>query len=173
MPTAVTDLLAIPKYARWPPRRKVKSKFLHRELDIPLDAEADGEFTVFLRLHTRYLEMFSIGLRYATPGQRDVVLIRVNGDHGSHKNPDGTIVSGPHLHMPTVNQDPTELRSKGPATAASLDPRCNNLPAAWSKFRELISLSPQAEVDRLVVRLYLVGSQLSLLNLEDLFDGNA
>ena len=77
----------------------------HNRCDLELQAASDGSevFTVFIRQHSRFIENFSIGLRYRT-GDRTlgtIPLVRYNGPHGeTSRQPDGHY-SNPHIHRVT------------------------------------------------------------------------
>jgi hypothetical protein len=133
-------------------------------LDVALKSELDGQFFVFVRVLRALNENFSIGLRYELGGFGSVVLLRVNGDHGGHKNPDGGVISeGPHVHTfrsPQRDRPPragAEARWAWPLPADHLA-----LPTAWRTFCGLVALVSNAKVDKKIAALYTSTAQLSL-----------
>ena len=77
----------------------------HNRCDLDLIAEADQvtQFSVFIRQNTKFIENFSIGLRYRT-GNRDVgtiTLVRYNGPHGEYSRAADMHFAKPHIHYLT------------------------------------------------------------------------
>lgn len=98
-PTTIAELIVCPKSNDAVGRSK------HDGTNLRLDAElvaplAPGSFRIFVRVLRDLNESFSIGLTYRTsPAATDTVLLRLNGDHGTHVNPDRSVVApGPHVH---------------------------------------------------------------------------
>ena len=61
------------------------------------------KFEVFIRRHIRYIENFTIGLRYQTDDASfgNITLVRYNGSHGEiSRDPDGHYAV-PHIHRIT------------------------------------------------------------------------
>ena len=73
-------------------------------LELEGDPPASPEFTVFVRRSIKFIENFSIGLRYRT-GDRamgTITLARYNGPHGElSRQPDGHYAK-PHIHRLTA-----------------------------------------------------------------------
>jgi len=135
----------------------------HHRLDLVLKSEAPGKFQSFIRVKRAMKEHFSIGLRYLDDEGAHVVLLRVNGDHGRHRNPDGgLILSGPHVHgfrgplRELPPQDRVEARWAWPLPADHLA-----LPVAWRTFCSLVHLESERKYDRKVAELYTSWRQLS------------
>lgn len=147
------ELLAMAKWIRDPPKRKNVSHSGHSGWDYPLDAPEAGEgrFVVFLRINDRLMESFTLGLRYQEPKMEPAVLIRVNGGHGMHGNPDGTVIEdGPHLHAPTDEEllefPPVSAWAGGPKMAIALEPKYRNLEFAWQLLSLRCSIAPSETV---------------------------
>jgi hypothetical protein len=160
---SVAELLAIPKTVLHTFRASSHDPD-HARLDLELEAACPGTFHVFVRVLFALNENFSVGLRFAAPGAGDTVLLRVNGDHGSHRNPDGGVIGeGPHVHS---FQSPVRDQAPGPGTEARwawpLPPDHLALPTAWRTFCGLIALTSTTKVDRRIVTLYASTAQLPL-----------
>jgi hypothetical protein len=147
LPT-IADLIAAPKAVKKVLRASGEASENVR-LDVALESELDGQFFVFVRVLRALNENFSIGLRYELAGFGNVVLLRVNGDHGGHKNPDGGLIpEGPHVHSfrPPLREAPpragAEARWAWPLPADHLA-----LPTAWRTFCDLVSLRSTAKVN--------------------------
>ena len=65
-----------------------------------------AKFTVFIRQHTKFLENFSIGLRYQTGDKRlgTITLVRYNGPHGEFSLPVDGHFARPHIHRITASE---------------------------------------------------------------------
>lgn len=124
----------------------LKLKFLlEAELDVP------GDLIAFIRVHKSLYENYSIGLLL-----RSHVLVRVNGVHGTHINPDKTRVTGPHLHLDPpakLDRPPTSL-PRGSDWATPLSPQHSALPQGWLTFCHQVSLAPSDEADDLIQHMY-------------------
>ena len=88
------------------PRSGYRSEAGHRRADLDVEA-ANGSgaalFSVFIRQNERFIENFSIGLRYRSnmAGLGDVTLVRYNGPHGDMSiHADGHRAK-PHIHRIT------------------------------------------------------------------------
>ena len=136
----------------------------HARLDLQLSASTAGTFFVFVRVLRALNENFSIGLRYEEAGFGNVVLLRVNGDHGRHRNPDGGIISeGPHIH--TFRSPAKDAAPRSGAEAKWAWPLPSEhlaLPTAWKTFCGLVSLESTTKVDKKIATLYTSLAQLSL-----------
>lgn len=164
LPT-IAELIAAPKAVEKVLRSAGESPENLR-FDIALSSGLEGQFFVFVRVLRALNESFSIGLRYELGGFGNVVLLRVNGDHGGHRNPDGGFIrEGPHIHTfrPPLRDKPpragAEARWAWPLPAEHLA-----LPTAWRAFCQLVSLTSTAKVDKKIARLYTSTAQLPLGN---------
>jgi hypothetical protein len=170
----VGELLALPKTVPGdPPRPREVSHYGHRGWNIKVSAAgaAPGEFKAFLRVNSKLPEQFSIGLVYEEPGIVPVVLVRVNGDHGRHPNPDGTVIEeGPHIHAPNDAErllpPPARAWSNGPAMATALGPDHNHLAIAWKRFAQEVTISENSDISGFMSGVH---EKLSQLVAEDLF----
>lgn len=146
----VGELLQAPKCVHSVPKHRVKAQMSHLQWDCDVEAQGvPGRFIVGLRVNVALPESFSFFLRYDAPDSAPAVLLRVNGDHGLHKNPDGSTCAGPHVHTPTQSQlsaAPTPLAS-GPKYAAALPAPCQTMSAAWEEMRARACITPSKEVD--------------------------
>ncbi len=82
------------------------------ELELTASESPDIEFTVFIRQNDKFIENFSIGLRYRTRDRRlgTVTLIRYNGPHGeTSRGPDGHFGKS-HIHRVTARELTEENR---------------------------------------------------------------
>ena len=80
----------------------------HKRCDIDLWATSDDtrKFKVFIRQNDKFIENFSIGLRYQTGdiNLRTITLTRYNGPHGEMSlNSDGHYIK-PHIHRITASE---------------------------------------------------------------------
>lgn len=164
-PTAFTvaSLIAMPKAIEKTFRVQAQDPE-HARLDLQLSASIAGTFFVFVRVLRALNENFSIGLRYEEAGFGNVVLLRVNGDHGPHRNPDGgRIAEGPHIHTfrsPARDAAPrsgAEAKWAWPLAAEHLA-----LPVAWRTFCSQVCLESDTKVDKKIATLYTSLAQLSL-----------
>lgn len=83
----IEDLIAVPKdIVSKTPARGYREESGSNRCDLELQAVTDGNarFRVFIRQSVRYIENFSVGLRYRTNDGRygDITLVRYNGPHG-------------------------------------------------------------------------------------------
>jgi hypothetical protein len=147
----VEEILAVPKRLVGQPREKKKTSPTLLQWDLDIEAEIEG-LKVYVRRDTDLAEDFSIGLRYEQPGIRPIVVLRFNGDHGGHRNPDGTrIDEGPHVHAPTLEEfrlavDEAEFQPHGRRYAMASPRRLAHFPAAWDAFCRAAAIAEDAEV---------------------------
>jgi hypothetical protein len=148
-------LLAVKKTADGPVRPVGKANGAHREWNVALSADCPASFEVRFRQHVELPEDFSFVLLARVPGISPFALLRVNGDHGPHRNPDGTLIEGgPHVHEPAplevrlLPADRFQPRYAWPLEAACLAPAL-----AWERFKAFVNLSPDEKVDRVFRRL--------------------
>jgi hypothetical protein len=146
--------------------RSVPDAYLR--LEIHLEAAAPGQFRVFVRILRALSENFSIGLCYSEPAQADAVILRVNGDHGSHRNPDGGMIAqGPHVHgFRGPRRDAPPQPGAEARWAWPLPPDHLSLPIAWRSFCREASVGSNEKVDKKMVKLHASLSQLALQGLD-------
>ena len=81
---------------------------LHRrcELELTANSSPDTEFTVFIRQNDKFIENFSIGLRYKTKDRTlgTITLVRYNGPHGETNRGPGGHFGRPHIHRVTARE---------------------------------------------------------------------
>lgn len=162
-PDTIASLIAVPKTVHRP-FRALSQDPENARLDLELAAATPGRFFVFIRVLRALSENFSIGLRYEEPGLGVLVLLRVNGDHGRHQNPGGSVIpDGPHIHTfrsPARDAPPrprAEAKWAWPLPADHLA-----LPTAWRTFCGLVSLDSTTKIDKKVGALYASLIQLPL-----------
>ena len=80
----------------------------HSRCTLELDSVIDPprRFTVFLRKHQRFIENFSIGLRYRTGDSALglLTLVRYNGAHGEYSLSPDEHFARPHIHYVTAQE---------------------------------------------------------------------
>ena len=81
-----------------------RQKLGHAEMDFELNGGSGSEFILLLRKRLDDEGDFSVGIRWKRNGEEDVILLRMNGDHGGHRNPiEGTAFDGgAHVHRATA-----------------------------------------------------------------------
>jgi len=161
---SVAELLAVPKTIARSFRVSSQDPE-HARLDLAVAAGCPGSFHVYVRVLRALNENFSVGLRFAAPGAGETVLLRVNGDHGAHRNPDGAMIAeGPHVHS---FRSPSREQAPRPGADARwawpLSPDHLALPTAWRTFCSLVALTTDEKVDRKIASLYASSAQLSLI----------
>ena len=102
----IQDLLQIPKkITKKTPAKGYAVENNQKRCDLELEALPDNgeKFPVFIRQNSKFIENFSIGLRYQTNTRAlgTITLVRYNGPHGeSSRHPDGplypTFTVSPH-----------------------------------------------------------------------------
>lgn len=162
-PLTITALLAAPKTIARTFRVRSQAPE-HARLDLELASSIDGTFFVFVRVLRALSENFSIGLRYEERTLGNVVLLRVNGDHGRHRNADGaTIAKGPHVHSfraPMREAPPRPGAEGSVGLAARLEPPRTSCGVAT--FCGLVALESTTKVDTSIAALYSSFAQLPL-----------
>ena len=100
----IQDLIQLPKTIESKiPAKGYQHENLHRRCTLSLQAD-DEKFTVFIQQNDRFVENFSIGLRYQTGDKTlgAITLIRYNGAHGEvSRHPDGHYAKA-HTHRVTA-----------------------------------------------------------------------
>jgi hypothetical protein len=169
MVMTIRELLALPKKAHAPGRRKKKSHAAHRAWDLSLsvDAEIDGALIAYIRLSIDLPESFSIGLRYQPLAGSPTVLLRVNGDHGPHRNPDGfRFLEGSHIHEPMESDLdlPVSASSwaEGPPFAFVLKPQILRLAEGWHIFCERATIAKAEDIRRIIAKMASGDEQMEL-----------
>ena len=105
--TDIQNLLRLPKtITDKRPASGYREENGHKRCDLNLRGISDGNamFEVFIRQSERFIENFSIGLRYQT-GDRElptVTLIRYNGPHGETSRTADGHYTKPHIHRITA-----------------------------------------------------------------------
>ena len=76
------------------------------ELEMAASSRPDTAFTVFIRQNDKFIENFSIGLRYKTKDRRlgTITLVRYNGPHGETTHRPGSHFGSPHIHYVTARE---------------------------------------------------------------------
>lgn len=76
------------------------------ELELTASSSSDIKFTVFIRRNDKFIENFSIGLRYKTKDRTlgTVTLVRYNGPHGEANRGPGGHFGRPHIHRVTATE---------------------------------------------------------------------
>ena len=105
----IMNLIGTPKIigAR-SPANAYRQEHGHKRCDIDLQATSDNskKFEVFIRQNDKFIENFSIGLRYQTGDSnlRTITFTRYNGPHGeSSRNSEGHYAK-PHTHRITASE---------------------------------------------------------------------
>ena len=100
----IQELIELPKtIVRRQPSHGYREENRNRRCDLELRSSVQGvAFTVFIRQSLRFVENFSVGLRYrAGRPLGSIVLVRYNGPHGeSSRSADGHFAK-PHIHRIT------------------------------------------------------------------------
>jgi hypothetical protein len=78
----INDLISCPKEIVDSPKRAATSVQGSRRNDMVVQNGADGRFRVFMRQSEKFLDDFSIGLRYEPKDAPPIILLRCNGRHG-------------------------------------------------------------------------------------------
>ncbi len=146
----IQDLLNIPKTIakKSPAREAYREEKNQKRCDLELYTPSDDgtELSVFIRQHSKFIENFSIGLRYQTniSSLGTITLIRYNGAHGeSSRHQDGHYAL-PHIHriseqeLAVGNTNPQESRRE-------ITDRYSTFEQALRIFFEDISVSNFAE----------------------------
>ena len=100
----IQDLIRLPKMIESKiPTKGYKDENGHRRCTLNLQA-AHKTFTVFIRQHERFIENFSMGLRYQTGDKMlgTITLIRYNGPHGEASRYADGHYAKPHIHRVTA-----------------------------------------------------------------------
>lgn len=103
----IQDLIRLPKIivAKRPAMGHREENGQRRcDLDLRVDEPNPAAFKVFIRQNIRFIENFSIGLRYESDDRtlRTITLVRYNGPHGEiSRGPDGHYTK-PHIHRITA-----------------------------------------------------------------------
>jgi len=180
MPT-LQDILAAPKTVNWPAKGKIKSPPTQVDADLELSCGVSGmrgQLVLYVRVNTILPESFSIGLRLEPQGKKPSLLVRLNGWHGPHPNPDGTIIPGhtAHIHLPTAKELAGDYTGKVELrTAVELQPLVGlvlpsppDVVSVWPFFQQYLNIAPDPRVTTLLSELCDSTSQQSL---EDALNG--
>lgn len=100
----IQELIECQKVITSHPKIKEKSNGQHKESDFELES-IDGKylFSIFIRKHIELIEHFSVGLLFLRRDGNDLVILRYNGNHGTHKNilTGESFDEGCHIHKLT------------------------------------------------------------------------
>lgn len=157
MPT-VGDLIHLPKRLEPTALPVRSSRQASRNVVVRVLADCEGALTVRARVNENLSEIYSFVLGYALKGRKPVVLVRMNGKHGLHRNPDGKILpSKPHIHFPSDEELQLPVAAidwiNGPPWAIELDDRHLALSVGWATFTQYARLPHCTESQRWVSRL--------------------
>ena len=105
----IHDLIRLPKkIVTKEPARGFRHADQHMRCNVELRAAASGTntFEVFARRHSRFIENFSIGLRYQTSERTvgHITLVRYNGAHGEYSLAPDRHFALPHVHRITEDE---------------------------------------------------------------------
>lgn len=167
MSRTAADLIALAKRVGLTSRPRVKPNLGHVELTMGLEVDAespeDGAFEVRVRMNRRLSECFSLVLLYRDAEGAIVTLLRVNGSHGGHTNPDGIRIDGPHVHA--LGPDDINAGARPDARAKwafPVDVIHNRIDFAWVLFRQLASIQSTTGIDSKIGKMQTEGAQLAL-----------
>jgi hypothetical protein len=149
-------------------RIRPQSKAGHIGVGVDLSCPSiAGELSVVIRLNEALTESFSIVLRYEYEHSPVIAVLRVNGDHGQHRNPDGILVSGPHVHRPLEAElDTAPMPAFEPRFAEPVAPHHAQSPYAWALFLERAAIAPHEKMASRIAKMHTTFSQESF---DDLF----
>jgi len=151
---SIIELVELPKVLVFPPRPRVKKHPSHQEFDLQLEADDPGTFRLIVRGSGELFESFSLVLLYQRAGLRGTPLLRVNGDHGYHTNPDGTrIECVPHMHMHTYGELLSAPADGHPEHAIPLPATINTPAQAWPIFREASHINDDPRMAKHLARV--------------------
>ena len=145
-------------------RPRVSTRGLNVEVDLAIEwaGGGPGRFTTYVRQQTDLMEKFSVGLRWEMPRRGDVHIVRVNGQHGPHQNPDGSVVADcMHAHYWRLAEPPLMDRQPKWAVALPGNRRCN-VAGAWDALCAIANISCDPTIDRVVNDLLKQASQTDL-----------
>jgi hypothetical protein len=170
MALTIREALALPKRVEPPGRRRNKTHPSHRQWDLALamDAEIGGVLVVGIRINVDLPESFSLLLRYQPHEGPAAILLRVNGDHGPHKNPDGRrFLEGSHVHAPLEADLDLPLSvagawAEGPPFATPLEPQIVRLTEGWRVLSERATILQTAENRRIIEKIAAGDAQMGL-----------
>lgn len=100
-------LISCPKQiTKATPARGYKEADGYRRKDLEVEASADRAYSVFIRQNVKFIENFSIGLRYNTEKRHMgmVTLVRYNGPHGEESRSEDGHFATPHIHRITADE---------------------------------------------------------------------
>jgi hypothetical protein len=139
----------------------------NHSIDLRVRSEHAG-LSVFVRQSVALVENFSIGLRFEVPGEDVAILLRVNGNHGMHKNPDGTVLRGPHTHEPLeMHLGLSPWGRYDPKQGRQLDQKCCAIVNGWEVFCQIANVAKNAQVASAITKLH---NELAQEKLRGLFD---
>jgi hypothetical protein len=114
----IRKLISEEKFISNTPPKDFKDENQHYRKDFDvLSADGQRKFSVFLRKNKTFQENFSIGLRYYLPEGGNLILIRLNGNHGQVIN--NPLRPSPHFgyHIHQMTSDAIERGLSDPEFA--------------------------------------------------------
>jgi len=85
-------------------RWKIQKSSEQRTARCIIDSHPEIKSFVFQRKNTVWSDQYSIGLAIYYPAlQKEIRLVRFNGDHGEHTNTDGSNVYSSHIHYASLD----------------------------------------------------------------------
>jgi len=93
----INNLIICPKMITKPPKKYLELKYGHLRNSFELSSETK-KFYCYIRVCNDFQEDFSIGLIYQPNDAEKLTLVRYNGLHGEHTNPDKTKINTCHIH---------------------------------------------------------------------------
>ena len=120
-PELIQELLNCDKRLVGDPSQKNKSNGKFTQTDYSLESvDQKFRYIVFVSQHTELVEIFSIGLVFTPDSATNIVLVRYNGNHGTHENKlTKEIITGFHIH--TISVEAISRGLKGENQASSTD----------------------------------------------------
>ncbi len=93
-------------------------KLTHENKHLRFNVKLEGEYETYMdiRVSTKDYNNFSVLLRYKGASGSMYIITRYNGFHGNHENPDGSIISGCHIHRITERAQRDGLKEEAHAS---------------------------------------------------------
>ena len=103
----ILHLICVPKTIETrTPAKTYRQESGHKRCDLELQANFDNtnKFEIFIRRNEKFIENYSIGLRYRTgdTNLRTITLTRYNGPHGDNSLDSDGHYAMPHIHRITA-----------------------------------------------------------------------
>lgn len=114
-----------------------------------------GKCMVYVRLLQQLVENYSCILTYQPPFDEPIRVLRVNGPHGGHRNPDGRVLFVPHLHRARPAREHVAPTPRLKIDhALDLEPRYRSLVFGWDLFCRTIKLAPHKRLAEVIGEMY-------------------